>query len=279
MKRNSKALAVDYIIVGGGSSGCVLANRLSANPDASVALFEAGKANHSWKVRMPAALTYNLENDKHNWFYHTEPQTALHNRKLYWPRGKLLGGSSALNAMVYIRGHASDYDRWHAEGATGWNYANVLPYFKRSETYSKGENKFRGASGPLRVTHKVSDNILFDTFIEAGVQAGYPRSDDVNGEQQEGFGRFDMTIHRGRRHSAANAYLTADVLARSNLQCHTRAYVIKILIENKRQLVLSMCKTVKSNSVMLRVKSLLQAVRLIRRISDAVRDWACRSFA
>jgi choline dehydrogenase len=234
MKRNSSKIIVDFIIVGGGSSGCVLANRLSVHPDVSVALFEAGRANNSWKVRMPAALTYNLENDKHNWFYHTEPQSELFNRKLYWPRGKLLGGSSALNAMVYIRGHAGDYDRWHAEGATGWNYENVLPYFKRSESYSKGANKYRGASGPLHVTHKVSENILFDTFIEAGVQAGYPRSDDVNGENQEGFGRFDMTIHRGRRHSAANAYLTSDVLLRPNLQCHTRAHVTRIIIENKR---------------------------------------------
>lgn len=234
MSRKKDEQYVDYIIVGAGSSGCVLANRLSANPDVTVALVEAGKENNSWKVTMPAALTYNLENNRHNWFYHTEAEAGLHNRQLYWPRGKLMGGSSALNAMVYIRGHALDYDRWHAEGATGWTYQNVLPYFKRSETYSKGADAYRGDTGPLFVSHKISENVLFDAFIEAGVQAGYPRTDDVNGAQQEGFGRFDMTIHRGRRFSTAAAYLTSDVRMRSNLICCTRAHVTKIIILQQR---------------------------------------------
>src|SRR3990167_8106818 len=227
-------LQVDYIIVGAGSAGCVLANRLSANPDISVAIFEAGKTNNSWKVNMPAALTYNLENNKHNWFYHTEPQAELNQRCLYWPRGKVLGGSSALNAMVYIRGHAKDFDRWHAEGATGWNYENVLPYFKRSESYSKGGNYYRGDSGPLKVTHKISDNPLFDAFIEAGMQAGYPNSEDINGAQQEGFGRFDMTIDNGERCSAAKAYLNNIVRKRKNLICLTQAQVIKVIVSGKK---------------------------------------------
>jgi len=234
MSRTMKSQQVDYIIVGAGSAGCVLANRLSVDPTVTVALFEAGRHNNSWKVNMPAALTYNLENDKHNWFYHTEPQKEMNNRRLYWPRGKLMGGSSALNAMVYIRGHAKDFDRWHDEGATGWNYHNVLPYFKRSENYSKGGNYFRGDSGPLKVTHKVSDNPLFDAFITAGTQAGYPKSKDINGAQQEGFGRFDMTIDNGQRCSTAKAYLPAMVRKRTNLHCETKAQVIKILSENKK---------------------------------------------
>lgn len=236
MARKIESQQVDYIVVGAGSAGCVLANRLSANPEIDVAIFEAGKKNNSWKVNMPAALTYNLENNKHNWFYHTEPQEELNNRKLYWPRGKVMGGSSALNAMVYIRGHAKDFDRWDAEGATGWNYDNVLPYFKRSESYSKGGNFYRGDSGPLKVTHKASDNPLFEAFIEAGMQAGYPYSEDINGAQQEGFGRFDMTIDRGQRCSAANAYLNPDIRKRKNLICHTEAHVIKI-ISNRRKAI------------------------------------------
>lgn len=223
---------VDYIIVGAGSAGCVLANRLSADPKMQIALFEAGKKDTSWKIQMPAALTYNLENNRYNWFYHTEPQPYLNNRRLYWPRGKVIGGSSSLNAMVYIRGHAKDYDRWHAEGANGWNYENVLPYFKRSETYSRGENEYRGGAGPLKVTHGTSKNPLFDAFIEAGIQAGYPYTEDVNGKQQEGFGRFDMTIDRGRRCSAAVAYLHPIINKRSNLHCHTQCLVTKILFDN-----------------------------------------------
>lgn len=234
MSRKQEVLYVDYIIVGAGSSGCVLANRLSAQPDNRVALFEAGRDNQSWKVKMPAALTYNLENNRHNWFYHTEPQHELNARRLYWPRGKVVGGSSALNAMVYIRGHAKDFDRWHAEGAHGWHYQNVLPYFKKAETYSRGADAFRGGNGPLRVSHKVTDNVLYDAFIEAGVQAGYPFTADVNGAQQEGFGRFDMTIHNGERCSAAKAYLNKEVLSRKNLSRHVQAQVTKIIIENQR---------------------------------------------
>lgn len=230
MNKSNHLYTVDFIIVGAGSAGCVLANRLSANPDSEVALFEAGHKGNTWKIKMPAALTYNLSDKHYNWFYHTEPQARLNNRCLYWPRGKVLGGSSALNAMVYIRGHAKDYDRWHDEGATGWNYHNVLPYFKRSESYSKGADDYRGDNGPLKVAHQISKNPLFDTFIAAGVEAGYPYTQDVNGAQQEGFGRFDMTINKGMRCSVSDAYLEP----RKNLSCFTQACVRRILfIANK----------------------------------------------
>lgn len=224
---------VDYIIVGAGSSGCVLAHRLSENPAIKVALFEAGNADVTWKIHMPAALTYNLQNNHYNWCYYTESEPRLNQRRLFWPRGKVLGGSSALNAMVHIRGHAKDYDRWHAEGAKDWNYENVLPYFKRSESYSKNPNYYRGDSGPLKLSREILDNPLFDAFIAAGLQAGFPYTEDFNGEQQEGFGRFDLTINKGKRCSAAAAYITP-IVHRTNLKCHLRAYVTRILFHDTK---------------------------------------------
>jgi choline dehydrogenase len=224
----------DYVIVGAGSAGCVLANRLSEDADVKVLVLEAGPRDNNLWIHMPAALTYNLGNDKYNWYYHTEPQPHLDGRVMYWPRGRVLGGSSSLNAMVYIRGHALDYDRWAGkEGATGWSYFEVLPYFKRAETRVIGGDAYRGSNGPLYVSTATQPNPLFQAFIEAGQQAGYPFTPDMNGRQQEGFGKMDMTIYKGRRWSAAMAYLRP-ALKRKNLTVLTRALAGRVLFEGSR---------------------------------------------
>ncbi len=224
----------DYVIVGAGSAGCVLAHRLSEDPQIRVLVLEAGPRDANLWIHMPAALTYNLCHDKYNWYYHTEPQPHLDGRVMYWPRGRVLGGSSSLNAMVYIRGHALDYDRWaDREGATGWSYLEVLPYFKRAETRGGGGDAYRGSSGPLHVTTGTQPNPQFGAFIEAGQQAGYPFTPDLNGRQQEGFGRMDMTIYKGRRWSTAMAYLRP-AMKRPNLRVETRALAGRILFEGRR---------------------------------------------
>ncbi len=228
----SSDLSYDYIIVGAGSAGCVLANRLS-EPGARVLLLEAGPADRTWKIHMPAALTYNLCDTKYNWAYETEPQPHMDGRRMYWPRGRVLGGSSSLNAMVYVRGHALDYDRWAGNGLPGWSYAHVLPYFKRAETCERGGDDYRGSGGPLTVSRGTMANPLFAAFIEAGRQAGYPLTADMNGFQQEGFGPMDMTVRRGRRWSAAAAYLRP-VMARSNLTVMTGALASRIVVESGR---------------------------------------------
>lgn len=226
--------AFDFVIIGGGSAGCVLAGRLSENPNISVCLLEAGGDGNSWLVKTPAAAVISIPTKLNNWALETIPQKGLNGRKGYQPRGKCLGGSSAINAMVYIRGHHSDYDHWAALGNTGWSYQEVLPYFIKSEHNERIRNQYHGQHGPLNVGELRSDNPYQKTFVEAAQQVGYPLNDDFNGAEQEGLGVYQVTQKNGERWSAARGYLLPYLGKRPNLHVITQAMVARVVIENGR---------------------------------------------
>ena len=226
-------MTYDYVIVGGGSAGCVLANRLSADPSVKVALLEAGPGDKNFLIHMPMGYAALMKTGWVDWGYHTEPQAGMGGRRLYWPRGKVLGGSSSVNAMIYIRGVPSDYDLWAQLGNRGWAWEDVLPYFRKAESYFDGPSEFHGGDGPLKVTRPGVANPLNVAWIEAGQQAGYPYTRDFNGAQQEGFGPVDCTISSGRRASAAVCYLRP-AIDRPNLTVITKAQATRVLTERGR---------------------------------------------
>mgnify|MGYP000877334535 CR=1 FL=1 len=223
----------DYIVVGAGSAGSVLAARLSEETDVGVCLIEAGPNDGHYTIRMPAAVSINIKGRRYNWGYRSEPQAALGDKRVYQPRGRVLGGSSSLNGMIFIRGHAYDYDGWEAQGATGWGYRDVLPYFKRLESFEGGESTYRGGNGPVPVRRGKLTDPLHVAFLEAGQQAGFPLTDDVNGYQQYGVGTFDKNISGGERWSAARAYLDP-ARRRAGLAIRTDAQVTRLLLEKGR---------------------------------------------
>jgi len=225
----------DYIIVGAGSAGCVLADRLTQSGEHQVLLMETGGTDKSIFIQMPTALSFPMNTEKYAWQFHSQAEAGLDGREMHCPRGKVLGGSSSINGMVYVRGHAMDYEQWQEQGASGWSYADCLPYFKQSESWQDGADEYRGGSGPLGTCggNNMRLNPLYQAFIDAGQEAGYPYTKDYNGEQQEGFGAMHMTVKKGVRASTSNAYLRR-ALKRSNLTLMKRVTAQKVLFAKQK---------------------------------------------
>ncbi len=223
----------DYIIIGAGSAGCTLANRLSANPDVRVLLLEAGGWDRHPFVKLPLGWGKVLLNRIYDWGYDGEPQETMAGRRIECARGKVVGGSSTINAMAYVRGNRGDYARWTSYGLRGWSYEDVLPYFRRQESWEYGASAYRGGDGPLATRKSRYEDPLVDAYLQAAVGAGYTLNDDYNGERQDGFARMQMTIRNGRRESAATAYLHP-VLARQNLTVIVRAQVTRLVFDGRR---------------------------------------------
>ncbi|OED46651.1 choline dehydrogenase [Endozoicomonas sp. (ex Bugula neritina AB1)] len=224
----------NYVVVGAGSAGCVLANRLTEDSNNQVLLIETGGSDKSIFIQMPTALSIPMNTKKYAWQYETNPEPFLNQRRMHCPRGKVLGGSSSINGMVYVRGHAKDFDEWHAHGATNWDYRHCLPYFRKAENWAFGSDDYRNNTGPLHVNNgNEMKNPLYSTFIKAGVEAGYQETKDYNGCRQEGFGPMHMTIKNGVRWSTSNAYLRP-AMKRSNLTVITHAQVHRVLLKNKQ---------------------------------------------
>lgn len=252
------ARTFDYIVVGAGSSGCVLADRLSADGRHTVLLIEAGAKERNPLYRMPLVSGRLNRYRMNNWFYHSVPQRKLNKREIFLPRGKMVGGSFIFNGMQYVRGHPSDYDAWASMGLRGWSYAELLPYFKRSESYFRGANAYHGGDGPLPVTREAELNLLSRVFLKACAEAGYPSNDDFNGPEQEGFGQYDFNLRNGQRWTTARAFLYP-ALKRPNLELQANAAVTKIVLKDRIAVGVEVEQAGKRESIMARRETIVAA--------------------